>query len=107
MRLRRGISYGLLAAVGLIILADCSMASAGSAPRFVLACASCHGFDGMGNNANIPNLAGQHRDYLRAQLLAFRTGQREHPLMNFFAGQVDPDEVDELVDYYAGLPKQD
>ena len=63
-------------------------AGTSSPPRLVMACAPCHGFDGIGHDRTIPNLAGQHRDYLSGQLTAFRSGQRIHPTMNFFSGQM-------------------
>jgi hypothetical protein len=44
------------------------------APPLVLECAACHGFDGVGQDDGIPNLAGQHCAYLDRQLLAFRSG---------------------------------
>jgi len=74
-----------------------------AAPRFLLACAPCHGFDGIGHDDRTPNLAGQHRDYLHSQLAAFRAGQRKHPQMNFFSGQMTPEELHEIVDYYSAL----
>jgi cytochrome c553 len=74
-------------------------------PSFVMACAACHGFDGIGNDRSIPNLAGQSREYLASQLLAFRSGQRQHPTMNFFAVQATREELEQIVDYYTALPK--
>jgi cytochrome c553 len=74
-----------------------------AAPRFLLACAPCHGFDGIGHDERTPNLAGQHRDYLYGQLAAFRTGQRKHPQMNFFSGQMTQEELQAIVDYYSAL----
>jgi cytochrome c553 len=74
-----------------------------AAPRFLLACAPCHGFDGIGHDDRTPNLAGQHRDYLYSQLAAFRTGQRKHPQMNFFSGQMTQEELQAIVDYYSAL----
>src|SRR5262245_36106041 len=74
-------------------------------PGFVLACAACHGFDGVGNDRSIPNLAGQNREYLMRQLMAFRNGQRQHPTMNFFAVQATREELEKIVDYYAALPR--
>jgi cytochrome c553 len=76
-----------------------------SEPRLLLACAPCHGFDGVGHDNTIPNLAGQHPDYLHNQLSAFRGGQRIHPTMNFFSGQMTREELDQIVDYYAALPR--
>jgi len=96
----------LRAIVGLALLACPAGLTAQPAapPRIVMACAPCHGFEGIGNDRSIPNLAGQNRDYLYRQLMAFRSGSRIHPTMNFFSTQVTPDELERLVDYYAGLP---
>ena len=52
-------------------------------PRFLMACVPCHGFDGIGNDGSTPNLAGQGREYLYNQLMAFRADRRKHPVMNF------------------------
>jgi cytochrome c553 len=41
-----------------------------SAPTLVLECAPCHGFDGVGQDDDVPNLAGQHRAHLDRQVLA-------------------------------------
>jgi cytochrome c553 len=71
----------------------------------VLVCAPCHGFDGVGHDRTIPNLAGQHRDYLSGQLTAFRSGQRIHPTMNFFSGQMTREELEGIVAYYSALPR--
>jgi len=74
-------------------------------PKFLMACAACHGFDGIGNDRSIPNLAGQSRDYLATQLRAFRDGRRQHPTMNFFAVQATREELQQIVDYYTALPR--
>ena len=50
----------------------------------VLACAPCHGAKGEGtNNAYFPRLAGKPAGYLANQLLAFHTGRRHYPPMNY------------------------
>jgi cytochrome c553 len=74
-------------------------------PSVISTCATCHGPDGVGRDRSIPNLAGQSRDYLVRQLLAFRNGQRQHPTMNFFAVQATREELQQIVDYYTALPK--
>lgn len=43
----------------------------------VVACNLCHGANGEGHNL-APRLAGQHADYLKAQLLLFHLKYREH-----------------------------
>jgi len=73
-------------------------------PRFLMTCAPCHGFDGIGYDGATPNLAGRSRDYLHGQLTAFRSGTRRHPLMTFFSGQMTQDEMLQIIDYYARLP---
>jgi len=48
----------------------------GDAATGVPACAGCHAPTGSGLPKNYPRLAGQHPDYVVAQLKAFRTGER-------------------------------
>ena len=45
-------------------------------------CAVCHGSDGMSVATNIPNLAGQHYEYLIQQLIAYKEGTRKNGVMN-------------------------
>jgi len=92
---------------GIVLLAFSQPVSAQPAtnPRLVLICAPCHGFDGIGHDGTVPNLAGQNREYLARQLQAFRSGERKHPTMNFFSGQVNREELEQLLDYYASLSK--
>jgi cytochrome c553 len=40
-------------------------------------CASCHGEDGISSAEIFPNLAGQHKEYITAQLTAFRNHTRQ------------------------------
>lgn len=79
--------------------------AAQSPPRFIMACAVCHGFDGMGHDPSIPNLAGQSAIYLYNQIMTFRAGARQHPEMNFFSGQMTQQEIEQIVQYYADLPR--
>ncbi|MGR8918294.1 MAG: c-type cytochrome [Gammaproteobacteria bacterium] len=46
-------------------------------------CAACHGENGDKPLApDYPMLAGQHQDYLESALQAYRSGRRQHPIMN-------------------------
>src|SRR4051812_25806763 len=54
---------------------------AGIAADNVIACKQCHGAQGEGHGAT-PRIAGQHADYLRAQLRLFSMKFHEHVLMN-------------------------
>ena len=47
----------------------------GDASRGIPACMACHGPDGAGNPGwRVPNIGGQHADYLQAQLKAWHDG---------------------------------
>ncbi len=47
------------------------------------ACAACHGENGDKPLApDYPVLAGQYADYLEAALHAYKSGRRQHPIMN-------------------------
>ena len=47
----------------------------GDASRGVPACMACHGPDGAGNPGwRVPNIGGQHADYIQAQLKAWHDG---------------------------------
>ncbi len=45
----------------------------------VAVCSNCHGKDGNAILPNVPNLAGQHNEYLLAQLKSFRDQSRKNP----------------------------
>jgi cytochrome c553 len=72
--------------------------------KLVATCAPCHGFEGIGKDVEIPNLAGQHDVYLSYQLRAFRSGRRKHPDMSFMARKLTDAEINALATYYSALP---
>jgi cytochrome c553 len=69
-----------------------------------VACAGCHGLNGISVSGDIPNLAGQKADYLKTQLKAFRDGKRKNDFMNVMAGQLQDADIDNLVAYFSNLP---
>ncbi len=76
----------------------------GIAKKSVPACAGCHSPNGAGMPAQYPRLAGQHGDYTKAQLVAFRQGERTNsPQMAAIAANLSDKEIDALADYIAGL----
>lgn len=55
-----------------------SVFRAGNKAKGMAACTGCHSPDGKGNNgAGYPALAGQHAEYIEAQLKAFRLAAEE------------------------------
>ncbi|RZI84763.1 MAG: cytochrome c4 [Rubrivivax sp.] len=76
----------------------------GIAKKAVPACAACHGPNGAGIPAQYPRLNGQHADYVKAQLTAFRQGERTNgPMMASISANLSDKEIDALADYIAGL----
>jgi cytochrome c553 len=68
----------------------------------VMACAPCHGANGEGtNNAYFPRLAGKPAGYLTNQLLAFHTGRRHYPPMNYLLAYQSDDYLRKIADYFA------
>ncbi len=76
----------------------------GIAERSIPACSGCHGPGGAGIPSQYPRLAGQHSDYVEAQLTAFRSGLRHNnPAMTGVAAKLNDREIKALSDYVAGL----
>jgi cytochrome c553 len=76
----------------------------GIADKQVPACSGCHSPNGAGIPAQYPRLAGQHADYLDAQLVAFRSGLRANSAqMNQIAARMSDREIKAVADFAAGL----
>jgi cytochrome c553 len=78
----------------------------GVADKGIAACAGCHGPAGAGIPAQYPRLAGQWSDYTKAQLMAFRAGERQNDpqgMMRGVAAKLSDKEIDAVADYIAGL----
>ena len=70
------------------------------------ACAGCHGATGAGLPAQYPRLAGQHFEYIEAQLKAFRAGERRNDankMMQSIAAKMSDPEIRAVADYVSGL----
>ena len=74
----------------------------GIASENVPACSACHGDKGAGS-ATIPRLAGQHREYLAAQILAFRTNQRKNAVMHANVEHMTNDQIRDIAAYLSSL----
>ena len=56
-------------------------------------CVACHGADGNSVVPANPVLAGQHAEYIAAQLAAFKSGARPSPIMQGMAAGLSPDDM--------------
>tara|TARA_R110002049_G_scaffold81945_2_gene208519 strand:+ start:125 stop:751 length:627 start_codon:yes stop_codon:yes gene_type:complete len=72
----------------------------------VPACASCHGANGQGIPVQFPRLAGQHGDYIYAQLNDFRVGKRANDgakMMRTIAAKMTDADMKAVASYIQGL----
>lgn len=64
-------------------------------------CAACHGADGNSPIPINPNLAGQHPEYIAKQLLDYKSGRRQNPIMQPIAAALSEEDIRNLAAYYA------
>jgi cytochrome c553 len=64
-------------------------------------CAHCHGTDGNSSSGLYPNLAGQNKEYLFRQIMAFKAGTRKNPMMSPTVGILSEQDVQDLADYFS------
>lgn len=72
----------------------------------VAACAGCHSPNGAGIPSQYPRIAGQHREYVVAQLKAFRAGERANDsnnMMRAVAARLTDGEIAAVAEYLSGL----
>jgi len=68
-------------------------------------CSSCHGMDGRSVSPTFPRLAGQQKDYIEAQLKAFRDKTRADPHAHTYmwgmAAHLSDDTITGVAAYYS------
>ncbi|MDQ2075345.1 cytochrome c [Marinimicrobium sp. ABcell2] len=67
-------------------------------------CMGCHGPQGISRVRSYPSLAGQSKEYLQEQMLAYRSGERDDPMMSSIARNLSDEDIVALSHYYASLP---
>ena len=85
-------------------------ASAADVAQILYYCSSCHGPDGRSTSSRFPRLAGQHKEYIAAQLQDFRNDTRTAPhaqnYLDYLAmwglvQQLDAPTTDAIAAFYA------
>jgi cytochrome c553 len=64
-------------------------------------CAACHGPDGNSPAPANPILAGQHADYLAAQLAAYKSGARANPIMAGMSASLTPEDMRNVAAWFS------
>ena len=67
-------------------------------------CAACHGAEGMSVATNVPNLAGQHYEYLMEQLIAYKEGTRKNGVMNELIRPMTLEQLRNIAAYFSTVP---
>lgn len=79
----------------------------GDLQRGIAACQACHGPRGVGHSlAKFPQISFQYPAYIKAQLEAFRSGQRANDpngMMRDIAAKLTDNDIKLLSEYVAGL----
>ncbi len=66
-------------------------------------CQVCHGLDGRAVVPMAANLSGQQKDYIIAQLEAYRAGQRRHEQMSIVAQMLSDDDIENVAEWYSSI----
>ncbi|MCF3972868.1 c-type cytochrome [Paracoccus salsus] len=69
-------------------------------------CRTCHGIDGYAAIPIAPHIGGEPASYLEAQLLAFKTGQREHEMMSVVAAGLSAQQISDVAAWYGAHTAQ-
>lgn len=64
-------------------------------------CAHCHGTDGNSSSGLYPNLAGQTREYVFRQIMAFKEGKRKNAMMSPSVGILSEQDAQDLAEYFS------
>lgn len=69
-------------------------------------CANCHGSDGRTvKDSAVPSIAGLPRDYLIAQMKAFKEGSRPATVMHQISKGFSDAQIASMADYFAAQPR--
>ncbi len=66
-------------------------------------CQGCHGINGISNNPQYPNLAGQQASYIEAQLKAFQSGLRTNSVMQSMVTSLSGQDIKNISAYFSRL----
>lgn len=66
-------------------------------------CSVCHGPMGIAAAPETPNLAGEPEGYIGRQLRAFRSGKRQHEVMNVIAKSLSDEDIDNVAAWFATI----
>ena len=92
-----------LARIAAAVCAAAALSVQAAPPAVAQPCATCHGANGLSTLVNAPHLAGQPAIYVTEQLKAYRSGKRQHEVMNVIAKPLTDADIDALAAWYASI----
>jgi len=66
-------------------------------------CVGCHGADGKGVDPN-PAIAGMDAELFKTSMQAYKSGEKDDPMMAMFVQTLTDEDIADLAAYYASLP---
>lgn len=64
-------------------------------------CRTCHGIDGYAQIPIAPHIGGEPKEYLENQLMAFKTGTRQHEMMTIVTSGLSAQQISDVAAWYA------
>lgn len=86
---------------GVILAGGVSAADLDAGRKLANMCRTCHGIDGYAAIPIAPHIGGEPQEYLEGQLMAFKTGQREHEMMSVVATGLTAQQIADVSAWYA------
>lgn len=94
----------LITAVGLTTITAGANAADPEAGRYTAqTCMGCHGIPNHTNvypSYSVPKLGGQNARYIRDALEAYRSGERDHALMQAQASSLSDEDIENIAAYF-------
>lgn len=63
----------------------------------------CHGANGIASSEEIPNIAGQHYEYLLKQLQDYQDGRRASGIMQEMLRGLSSEQLEDIAAYFASI----
>ena len=93
----------LSAASGSLVAPALAGDAAAARARVLTLCQNCHGENGVAVLPGAANLSGQQKEYLQAQLRAYRSGSRRNDQMSIIAKTLTDDDIENLAEWYSAI----
>ncbi len=97
------LALGLLGAIAVGAIASTAHAIGDPAAgkQKIGTCMACHGANGKATAPIYPNLGGQNQQYLASALKAYKSGDRNNPIMKPMVAPLSNADIENIAAYYS------